>query len=512
MLKTALWPWLLITVLGALPFLALMAIGGWWLWQQQLLLLWLSISASCGGIAWIVAKLLNRYQKKPVFQRRIAPQTPFSQRDQAAWQAVNALAEQLAQDKTIDMAQIDNWLPIGRQVLAVVAKHYYPKAENPELKIPVTELLRIIEHVSHDMHQQLLSNLPGSHVITLADGLNLQRWLGRLNTVKTALRLGRMLLNPLSGFLNEAGSYAHDKVVDLTLPRLQSWLLQSYVEKVGEYAILLYSGRMATATAQIEALTSQSDQDYQQAQAEQQRLAQEPLRILVAGQTNAGKSTLINILFDRPMAATDVLSCTAELIPYQLKREGLLSGLIFDTPGYGEQSGWLDDNQALLDQTDLLLLVCSANQAARQADRRFLQAFTQHFLTQTHRKLPPIITVVTHIDALRPLREWQPPYNIATPTSAKAKSIQAALSAIQTDLDLSAGVLVPVSLGDNDGMGAYNVDALIQAMGQQMDEAQRSRLLRCLTGAQDQEKWPRLWRQLGNSGRWLLKKAGDALP
>jgi predicted GTPase len=489
-----------------------MAIGGWWLWQNQLLLLWLSITASCSGIAWIVARLLKRHKKNIFIATQSKPNAFNSQRDQKVWGAVQALAEQIKQDKSFKYAQPDNWLEIGRRVLAVVAKQYRPNARNPELEIPLTELLSIVEHVTHDMHQQLSANIPFSHVITLADGLNLQRWLDNFHDGKKLFRLGRMLVNPLSGFLNEANGYSQDNVVDMTLPYLQNWLLDTYIQKVGEYAILLYSGRMAVASEKIEAITPESRQDSQQALAQQDSLECEPLRIVVVGQTNAGKSTLINTLFDKPVAAADVVSTTAELMPYKLEREGLVSGLIFDTPGYSEQSNWLKSHQKILDQADLVLLVCSANNAARLADRGFLDAFHKHFSAQAIRKFPPVICVVTHIDQLRPSREWQPPYDLNTPNCAKAQNIQAALFAIQRDLALSENtVLVPVSLIENEGQGVYNVESLIHAMGQHMDEARRARLLRCLKAVKGREKWPQLWRQVGNSGRWLFKKAGNAV-
>ena len=513
MLKRALWPWLLMTVLGSLPFLALMVLGGWWLWQQHLFLLWLSVSASCTGIVWIVARLLRRRQKKKAAVARPALQIPGSQLDEKVWRQVTVLAEQLKQDKTLDFADIGDWIQTGRQILAVVARHYYPEAKNPELNIPVTDLLRIVEQVSHDLHAQLAESVPLSHVITLADGLNLQRWWERLRDAGAALRLSRMLLNPFSGFLAEAGNYAQHKVVDLTLPHLQELLLDMYVQKVGEYAILLYSGRMVTPIRPIETLNPQSRQDIRQAQAQQEYQAGEPLRVVVAGQTNAGKSTLINTLFDNPVAAADVLSCTDDIRPYQLQRQGILSGLIFDTPGYGQHSHWLENHQQVLDQTDMLLLVCSANNAARQADRGFLQAFRQHFLDREERRMPTLIIVVTHIDRLSPRREWQPPYDLETPHSAKASNILAALQVIEDDLAVPDNTaMVPVSLGDNDGMGTYNVDSLIQVMGQYMDEAELARLLRCLKENQGRDTWPQLWRQVGNSGRWLLRKAGDVLP
>jgi predicted GTPase len=499
--------------LGSLPFLALMALGGWWLWQQQMLLLWLTVSASCSGVVWIMARWLNRRQQQSAGAGFVpAQQRLNSQLDEQIWQVLAGLTVQLKQDKSLDLAVIDNWIGIGQQVLAVVAGHYRPKHKNPELSIPITDLLQIVEQVSHDLRWQLQESVPFSHVVTLADGLNLQRWLEHVQDAKTVLRVGRMLLNPFSGFLNEASAYAQDKVVDLTLPHLKSLLLEMYIEKVAEYAILLYSGRLA-ATAQVARVSPLSAQQSHQAQVLQDSQAQEPLRILVAGQTNAGKSSLINALCEQLVAVTDIQSCTAEVSAYQLQREGMLSGLIFDTPGYGELSHWLAANPQILDQTDLLLLVCAAQTAARQADYRFLQDFQQHFLAQVQRKLPVIIVVVSHIDLLSPRREWLPPYDIEAPVGLKAKNIQAALEAIAADLALPANTaMVPVSLGDNEGMGPYNVESLLLAMGQQLDEAHQARLLRCLKAGQGREKWPQLWRQVGSSGRWLLRKAGRVLP
>jgi predicted GTPase len=208
-----------------------------------------------------------------------------------------------------------------------------------------------------------------------------------------------------------------------------------------------------------------------------------------------------------------VVSCTDALVPYQLEWDGQLAGLVFDTPGYGSESSWLKDNQKQLNRTDLVILVCDANNAAREADRRFLQAFDDHFTAQPQRKKPPITLVLTHIDQLRPMREWQPPYDVNQPTGIKASNIRAAIDAIQEDLALPDDTgMVPVSLGHNDGIGAYNIEALIEAIGQQLDEAHQVRLLRVLKDQTNSwEKWKQVWRQTTNSGHWVLKKTGDYL-
>ncbi len=508
-----LWPWLALALLGGAPFLMLMAAGGWWLWQEHRFWMWLSVSVSCSGVAWILARLLKRRRERRHATGLVLPQFALSQLDAAVWGEVAALAEQAKQDKSFQVDELEHWLWFGRRILAAVAKHYRPNAKHPELEIPATELLIIMERVSRDMREQLHANLPFSHVLTLADGLNLQRWLEHLDEARTAVRLGRLLLNPFAGILNEAKNYAQDKAAGLTLPLLRNWLLDTYAQKVGEYAILLYSGRLKGPPERGEALSEPSRLDLRQAEARQEGLAAEPLRILTAGQTKAGKSTLINALFGRPRAATDVIACTAALTPYKLDQNGELSGLIFDTPGYGENTQWISDNQRELDKTDLLLLVCNANNAARAADRGFLTAFQRHFTEQAKRKMPPVIVVATHIDQLRPMREWSPPYNLNPPDSDKARNILAALDAIREDLPLPADTpLAAVCLGDSQGRADYNVEAIIAAMGRQMNAANQARLLRCLGDTENQDKWRQVWRQGANSGRWFLRGLGKILP
>ena len=509
MLNKNAWPWLAIMVIGSIPILALLIAGGWLLWEQRLFWPWLALSLFCCGFAWIAGKELARHQQQSPFEAPPEPDLTFSQRDRRAWQAVDELCEREKKRDKQGLDKSETWLQLGLKTLATVAAIYRPKSRHPELDIPATDLLRIVEQVSHDMHIQLREHIPFSHRITLADGLNLHKWVDQLRGVNRMIRLSRMVLTPFAGALNEARSFAKGKTVLLTLTHLQNWLLEVYIKKVGYYAIMLYSGKLAVAPEHVEALSEKSRQDQSQAHEKQLGLEKEPLRILVAGQTNAGKSTLINTLFDSPKAAADVISCTPELTPYLLERQSSRTGLIFDTPGYGASTNWLDKNKAELDKTDLLLLVCDANNAARAADKTFLEGFLQHFKAQQHRNIPPMILVVTHIDQLRPLREWQPPYDIENPDNTKARNIRAAIDAIREDLALADDIaVVPISLDPN---GIYNVDSLAEAMGRQMDEADRSRLLRCLKEAGDREHWMQLWRQIKNSGRWLLRKADDAL-
>ena len=100
---------------------------------------------------------------------------------------------------------------------------------------------------------------------------------------------------------------------------------------------------------------------------------------------------------------------------------------------------------------------------------------------------------MTHIDRLRPVQEWQPPYNIQTPDNAKAISIQQACLAIAQELDLPLNNVVPVCLASS--KPAYNIeDGLIALIQQELSAVQRIYYLRCLRLQQAESYWQQ-WRK-----------------
>src|SRR5207248_2248572 len=92
-----------------------------------------------------------------------------------------------------------------------------------------------------------------------------------------------------------------------------------------------------------------------------------PVRIVLIGQTNAGKSSLLNALAQETRCAVGPLPTTARTVEYQLELEGRPVVSLVDMPGLGECTA-----QELLTQAgraDLILWVASATQPARGPDR-----------------------------------------------------------------------------------------------------------------------------------------------
>ena len=110
----------------------------------------------------------------------------------------------------------------------------------------------------------------------------------------------------------------------------------------------------------------------------------------------------------------------------------------------------------------------------------------------------------TQIDRLRPLREWQPPYNIQHSKRPKEHCIRQACGAIAQDLSLPLDHIVPVCIAPE--QAAYNIEeGLIPLIHEQLNEAQRVCYLRCLRYQQDISYWKHLKQQAIQAGQLILK-------
>ena len=224
----------------------------------------------------------------------------------------------------------------------------------------------------------------------------------------------------------------------------------------------------------------------------------EPVRILVAGQTGAGKSSLVNALANAVESAVDVVPATESFAAYRLMHEGLPAALLIDSPGLTGTREMSDLTEAA-DSCDMVLWVVSAARAARDVDAAALDAVRAHFAASPNRRRPPMLLVLTHVDALRPFNEWQPPYDLTSATSGKAQSIRAAMQAVSAELGFAANEIVPVRI--DIAVAPYNVDAVWAKIVELMPDAQRARLLRTLADIRSASAWGAMWSQAANAGR-----------
>lgn len=502
-MKTSIDPLRLsVFILLILPVLGLFGFGLLWLWQNDTLQYWLIAMVGCGGLGYSLQQWLVRRERRLLTEAVTEPNPEWPPSAERVWQKVEALAETCNPEDWL--LEEGTWmLALGQKTLETVAHCYHPNVEKPLLELTVPHTLFIIERASRDLRRDVAEKIPFSNRLTIGDLFRIQRWKAKAEQIVNIYRAGSIIINPVNALLSEAWRHLRERSFDQARNELHSWFLRAYICKVGYYAIDLYSGRLPLDDAEPTlSPTSSSKADISQAEEATKVVAAEPLRILVLGRTNAGKSSLINALFGELTTAADVLSDTTQgLKPFVLSREGLTQALIFDSPGC--DSSFFDEKQVLVaaENVDLILWISPANRPDRQMERNFLDALRVAQNAQVDRRPPPLLVIASFIDQLRPVNEWHPPYDLTDRLNIKAVNIHAAVRAIATDLAVSVERVIPVSLSKDK---IYNVDdTLWSAILDHQDEALRVRLIRCLDARKRAEDWVMLRRQMVGAGRFL---------
>lgn len=502
--------WILLFAWFSLPFVVLGLAGAWWFWERGWTLYYAIGVAAIGGLGWPVLRTLQaRSGPRLRNSAPVEPDPDWTRRGKEAFDEISVLAANTKVSE-IPVEQPEAWWKLLKEVLEIAARRFHPESKDPVLETPVPHVLRVIELVAADLREACSTHIPGAHILTLNDAFRMRRWASWYPTVSRFYRVAQFAMNPVAAVFKELAGYVQGQAMQASLQETQQWALEFAIKRAGFYAIELYSGRLDLYELDHSATTSASQADLKQAQQSAATLQAEPLRIAVVGQAKAGKSSLINTLFGEATAAVDTIPCTAGVIPYLLQRDGLPAAIIFDTCGYG--TGNTADKKSsaelcqLLLSADLVLWVCSATTAAREADKQLLEDLRVAANLRIDRDPPVLIGVVTHIDLLRPFREWEPPYDLVNPVRPKAQAIRAAMEAIARELGLAPERMVPVCLREG---AEYNVsETLMPAVLEALPEAGRSRLARCLRDQRDARYWSQLWSQSRNAGRLLWQASG----
>jgi len=496
--------WLLLASLAALPYVVLAAAGAWWLYESGWWLWWVASAALVSLTGWPLMRWLQKRVPLPL-PSSAGPSADWSPTAREAWADVEAIARRL-ENEELPFEQPERLLKLAREVIEAVARRFHVRSTNPVYEIPVPHLFQIVELVAHDLRDACSSTIPGSHILTINELIKLKRLVRHVPTLYRLYRLAAFFVNPTAALAREVNILVQEKMLNASTAETKRWALQFAIRKTGFYAIELYSGQLALRGVEFAGYsTERSRRTIAAAEDQRTALDQEPLRILILGQVKAGKSSLVNALFGQTRAAVDVVPRTKSVEAHLLERDGLRRALILDTAGYDDATqtaAALDEAREEIERCDLVILVSSAQTAARDADRRLLDEVRGLFQRNPDREFPPLVVALTHIDQLRPFREWNPPYDLARPASTKAQQIREAVEATAGDLAVSVERVIPVCLLEG---ALYNVDeGLIPAILTTLGAAQRLKYLRCLREFKDEEYWSRLGQQAVGAGRVLL--------
>lgn len=480
-----------------LPTLSLIPLGSLWLWERGWLIPWVAASLLLTIAVYLLEAWMVRAQTSaaPEVARETvagAIEQSWTPREAEAWKAVEAIAAS-ADPKSITSR--DAMLDLGLRTTEAVARSIHPGDKTPLWRFTVPEVLTLIERVSRDLKPFVADNVPLGDQLTIAQLMQIYRWRGAVEIAEQAHDLWRIvrMLNPVTAATNEAREQLTRRLYSGVRDALAIRLTQGFIREVGKAAIDLYGGRLRVST---EALAAHVSPETRRDLAVP--VSSEPLRFLVAGQVSVGKSSLINALLADIKATVDVLPATQGLKAYELKMEAEAPVLLIDSGGITAEAGAIEQLVEAASACDLLIWVTPANRPDRAVDQKALAAVRSFFDARPDRRAPALLTVVTHVDQLRPFQEWSPPYDLSDAGNAKVRSMLAALEQVASDLAQPSERVVPVGLAT--GKAAYNVDGVWERINAVLPEATRAQLVRRLRGASGW-RWDKLASQAWNAGK-----------
>ena len=536
------WRWLILALCFAGPILVLAILGAIWLWQQPWgsYLTWGLFALLALGyvLAW-------HWQRRKLLLGSPQPQmlpTYWQKVDHQAWEVVRRFAEAAERTSPQELKTLQWYYETGRQLAQEVARVYHPETDDPIAALRVPEILTAIELAAHDLYHLVTNYVPGSHLLTIQHwrrAAEAVQWYGRLSKVYWGVSALFSPVQTAARYL--ASRFGLAPLQEQLLQQLLGWFGQAYVYRLGWYLIELNSGRLQLGADRYRQALAQgripTPWSWEPAVPTADAISvpsTEPipplqLRILVVGQTKAGKSSLINALLGQRLAVTVVVPTTAGFAEYRLilPQPGVPSGgestassrsaggtpmeqtgrlVLVDTPGYAQP----DKHEAILGATlqeaeraQVILLVLNAREAGRRPDREWLEACQQRLKKRNATPgLPLILGVVTHVDLLPPVQEWQPPYQWRQPTRPKEQTIAELVQAIREQLGLET--ILPVCTASERFWG---IDELVAELAARLPQAQGLAVLAALAQEAQQQKWRRLWRQSGS----LLRQAWKVL-
>lgn len=510
--------WRILVVIGLLilPFVFLATVGSIYLWSISYgFLTWLVI-ITCMGTGYILA---YRWQNQKVLLKPPQFENPphWTERDQQALLLVKQKADQAAQFNSELFTQPDTYFQAAKELAQELAQFYFPGAKNPINHLTVPEILAVVELASHDLAMMVDRYLPGGHLMTLKDWQKAKLasdWFQSANNVYWAVSA---IFNPIDAAIRLVGSRLGVTTPMLMLQKnLQLWLYVAYLERVGHYLIEVYSGRLKVGTQRYlemlrQRLPGQSGITPNPSPQDPADAIQK-ITITLIGQVKAGKSSLVNAILGEQKAITDVLPATSGIDHYELKSPGKETTLIFlDTVGYGHsgpKTDQLNQTREAVLNADIVLMVFHATNPGRQADLEMLQFVRSWFQLKPDLKRPVVLGIVTHIDLLKPVMEWSPPYDWQNPKRTKEKNIHDALEAVYEHFGSYLDGIVPVCTAAEK---VYGIDQfLVPALGKLHDLAHGVALLRCIKAESNTGKIRKIFTQLVESGgeaaRFFWKK------
>ncbi|CAD5933650.1 GTPase family protein [Planktothrix agardhii] len=504
MIRLKLWQWMvLITPMAMIVIFLLTAAGvtihNWginWIWAVFTLIFvgwrWLLVrwtKPMLKEMETITAKF-NQELELSLDQSRLEPATnPNITQVETALQEILKAAQN---DPPIWEESSIFWKRC-QDVVTTVANIYHPEVKYPLLSIYIPQAYQLIRGTMDDLDQLIQKLSPALNQVTVGQAYQTYQVYQKLEpSARKLLKVwnwAQWLLNPVSALARFSTQKTTNQATQQLLGNLGQSLREVALRNLCCQAIALYGGDTLPVTEfsvnnlSFPQAKTQTIRDILTTTEPVKTLEQKPVNLLLVGRTGAGKSSLINTLFKMDQAVVDVLPSTDQIQNYQWQTDIGESLNLWDTPGY-EQVHHPELREQVLDyatNADLLLLITPALDPALQMDVDFLREIKQQELEL------PIITIVTQVDRLRPIREWQPPYDWQWGNRPKEKSIREATKYRLEQLGEYCDRVLPIVTQDSQTQRQpWGVDRLSIAILETINPAKQIRLARFLQNQEAQ--------------------------
>jgi len=414
-------------------------------------------------------------------------QAPTTASANTSFQQAEAELQKILQTARIDPPPWEDWNIFWlrcQTLIGAIAQVYYPQTEQPLLNIYIPQAYKLLRGTVDDLDQWMQRLAPALNQVTIGQAYQAYEVYQKLEPsarkIWQAWNWAQWLLNPAAAIARTATQRTSSRATQELLSNLSQLMREAALRNLGRQAIALYSG---SASPSLEAATiaqpilpkaqTQTLRDIISQANPSQTVEQTPVNLLLVGRTGAGKSSLINTLFVEAQAKVDALPSTDRIQDYHWQTSTGEALTLWDSPGY-EQVDRAELRDQVLDHAahaDLVLLATPALDPALQMDLDFLRDL------QAEISDLPTIAIVTQVDRLRPIREWQPPYDWQNGDRPKEISIREATQYRASLLGSTCLMVLPIVTGDKTRQ-AWGVEALSLAILDSIAPAKQLRLAR----------------------------------
>ena len=412
-------------------------------------------------------------------------------------QQINLALQEIVVKSQADEPMWADWQTFWQRCLELVsaiAQTYNPEVKRPLLNIYIPQAYGLIRGTVDDTDRMMQKLSPVLNRVSIGQAYEAYETYRKLEPslqkLGKAFNWAQWAINPAAAAAKQATKKFNSQANQELLLNLGQLMRETALKNLAQQAIALYGDETITLPeiesepALPKAQTQTLKQILESAESPEE-LATKPVNIILVGRTGAGKSSLINTLFQADKAEVDVLPSTDKIKNYtwQTPTKEVLN--LLDTPGY-EQVNRPEFRDRVLDYAttaDLLLLVTPALDPALQMDLDFLQTLKAD--------LPDLnaIAIVTQVDRLRPIREWNPPYDWREGNKPKESSIRDAVSYRAEQLGEICELVLPIVTGDKaNNRQEWGVENLSSELIQAIAPAKQLRLARFLRNLEVRSK------------------------